>query len=148
VPEAKLRLEIPAQARFLGIAAAFVRTAAAQAGLDEEGTEAVEIASMEAVENVIDHSGVNGNDTVSISIWRSRDDLCIEIRDRGIPWPPDVIAGRIGKDMPPISAERGRGLAMMRALTDRVVLNQHKGGKSLRLVKRLQKVEATGSAAE
>jgi anti-sigma regulatory factor (Ser/Thr protein kinase) len=149
--ESRLHLDIPVSARWLQLAANFVRAAARKAGFDEDAIEAIEIASMEAVENVIDHSKLGRNDRLQMSIGHGggdESDFVIEIRDRGIPWPREVIAGKVGHDMPPPDSPRGRGLAMMRALMDEVTPRQGADGeKLLRLVKHRVRVDAAGSPA-
>ena len=139
----ELTLEIPAHARHLGVAAGFIRAAARVAGFEEDGVEAVEIAVMEAVDNVIDHARVGHEESVTIVVRQSGDDLIVEIRDMGVPWPERVLNGEVGVEMPPIYSERGRGMAMMRALMDEVTpLQRPDGGKTLRMVKRLLRVAA------
>lgn len=143
VSEPPLLLQMPAQARHLAVAAGFVRAAARLAGFDEDGTEAIEIAAMEAVENVIDHARVGGDEQLTVAVSREADDFVLEVRDRGIPWPTRVLTGEVGVDMPPIESERGRGLAMMRALMDEVApLSLPDGTKVLRMVKRLAQAVA------
>lgn len=141
--ESPLLLQMPARARHLGVAAGFVRAAARLAGFDEDGTEAIEIAAMEAVENVIDHARVGGEEQLAVAIARDGDDFILEVRDRGVPWPSRVLNGEVGLEMPPIESERGRGLAMMRALMDEVApLSRPDGTKVLRMVKRLVRAAA------
>jgi serine/threonine-protein kinase RsbW len=134
-------MEMPANARHLHVAAYFIKSVALLHGFDEEAVEAIEIAVMEAVENVIDHAS-EGAQTVGLQIWQNGDDFIVEICDQGIPWPPEILNGQVGRDMPPPEAPRGRGIAMMRALMDEVIpMNRPEGGKILRLVKRLSRVE-------
>jgi serine/threonine-protein kinase RsbW len=134
-------MEMPANARHLHVAAYFIKSVASLYGFEEEAVEAIEIAVMEAVENVIDHAR-GGAETVCLEIWLDADALIVEICDEGIPWPPEVLNGQVGRDMPPPEAPRGRGIAMMRALMDAVIpMNRPEGGKILRLVKRLTRVE-------
>lgn len=141
--EPPLQLQLPAHARHLALAAGFVRAAARLAGFDEDGTEAIEIAAMEAVENVIDHARVGRDERVTVSVFRDVDDFVLEVRDQGVPWPSRVLNGEVGREMPPIESERGRGLAMMRALMDDVApLSLPDGTKVLRMVKRLANVAA------
>jgi len=53
-----------------------------------------------------------------------------------------VLTGEVGSEMPPVDAARGRGLAIMRALMDRVMPVQGVDDtKALRLVKRLAQVK-------
>jgi serine/threonine-protein kinase RsbW len=142
VTEPRIRMEMPAHSRHLHVAAFFIKSVAAMAGFDEEAVEAIEISVMEAVENVIDHAS-EGADTVCLVIWQEKDHFVIEVQDEGIPWPREVLNGQVGREMPPPEAPRGRGLAMMRALMDEVIPeNRPEGGKTLRLIKHLTRVEA------
>lgn len=129
-------MEMPAHCRHLHVAAYFTKSVATLFGFDEESVEAIEIAVMEAVENVIDHAR-EGADTVRLIIWQENHDFVVEVRDEGIPWPREVLTGQVGVDMPPPDAPRGRGIAMMRALMDEVIPeNRPEGGKTLRMIKR------------
>jgi len=133
---------MPAHSRHLHVAANFIKAATTLHGLDEDSIEAVEISVMEAVENVIDHAQVGGNDSVTLTVWQEGDDFVVEVGDRGVPWPPEVLSGKIGREMPPPESPRGRGLAMMCALMDAVIPGNGDGGKTLKLVKRLTRIEA------
>ena len=135
-------LEMPARSRHLQVAASFIKAISTIAGFDEDATEAIEISVMEAVENVIDHAQVGGDDTVSLRVWQDQDDFVVEVGDHGIPWPEAILNGQIGRDMPPPDAARGRGLAMMRTLMDEVIPENGKnGGKTLRLIKHRTRIE-------
>ncbi len=148
MPERHSQLDIPVSARWLHVAANFIRAAAEGAGFDEDAIEAIEIASMEAVENVIDHSKLGGGDRLQIDAAIDGRDFVVQIRDRGIPWPNAVIAGQVGYDMPPPDAPRGRGIAMMRALMDEVTPWQGTDGeKVLRMVKRGPNADTAGASA-
>ena len=145
----RLHLDIPVSARWLHVAAKFISAAAEGAGFDEDAIEGIEIAAMEAVENVIDHSSLTGGDRLKLEAGLEGDDFIIEVRDRGIPWPSAVILGKVGHDMPPPESPRGRGLAMMRALMDEVTPRQGADGeKILRLRKHRVNVDAAGSSAQ
>ncbi|MDZ4805921.1 MAG: ATP-binding protein [Candidatus Eisenbacteria bacterium] len=148
MPERRLQLDIPVSARWLHVAANFIRAAAEGAGFDEDAMEAIEIASMEAVENVIDHSKLGSGDRLQLESTFDGRDFVVQIRDRGIPWPHEVTSGMVGHDMPPPDAPRGRGIAMMRALMDEVTPWQGTDGeKVLRMVKHRANVDAAGSSA-
>ena len=148
MPEPRLRLDIPVSARWLHVAANFIRAAAEGAGFDEDSIEAIEIASMEAVENVIDHSQLGSGDRLQLEAGVDPSGFVVEIRDRGIPWPREVIAGKVGHDMPPPESPRGRGIAMMRALMDEVIPSQGMNGeKVLKLVKHRVGADVAGSSA-
>lgn len=142
-------LEMPAHCKYLSVASGFIRSAASMAGFEEDGVEAIEIAAMEAVENVIDHAVVGRPGTVRLEIHQTRDSLVVDVKDRGVPWPKAVLNGKIGREMPPPDSARGRGLAMMRALMDDVIPRQAPDGtKTLRLIKRLSSVPAADQGTD
>ena len=64
----RLCLEIPVSSRYLHVAANFVRSAATLYGCDEDAMEAIEIAAMEGVENVIDHPQLDGRARLKIFV--------------------------------------------------------------------------------
>lgn len=145
VSDSRLCLEIPVSSRFLHVAAGFVRSAAVLYGCDEDAMEAIEIAAMEGVENVIDHAQLDGRARLKIFVEFENEQVIVEIRDRGVPWPREVLAGIVGTEMPPADSPRGRGLAMMRALMDQVTTQMGPDGeKILRLLKRRVSVGAAG----
>lgn len=145
VSDSRLSLEIPVSCRYLHVAANFIRSATALYGCDEDASEAIEIASMEGVENVIDHAQLDDGSRLRMIVEFVNDHFIVEIRDRGVPWPREVLAGIVGQDMPSPEAPRGRGLAMMRALMDDVTTQQGPDGeKILRLIKRRAGVGAAG----
>lgn len=145
VSDSRLSLEIPVSSRFLHVAANFVRSACVLYGCDEDALEAIEIAAMEGVENVIDHAQLDGRARLRIFIEFENEKVIVEIRDRGVPWPREVLTGVVGQEMPPAEAPRGRGIAMMRALMDQVTTQMGPDGeKILRLAKRRVGVGAAG----
>jgi serine/threonine-protein kinase RsbW len=145
VSDSRLCLEIPVSSRFLHVAANFVRSASVLYGCDEDAMEAIEIAAMEGVENVIDHARLDSRARIKIFVEFENEQVIVEIRDRGVPWPREVLSGTVGHEMPPAESPRGRGLAMMRALMDQVTTQMSPDGeKILRLMKRRVSVGATG----
>ncbi|WP_295383854.1 ATP-binding protein [uncultured Thiodictyon sp.] len=86
------------------------------AGCDSHSTFQLTLVVIEAVTNCIKH-GYRGEPGHLITIdWRHTDDCIeIEIRDRGVPLPADVLSRTT---MPPPEAEGGRGWPMILAWTD------------------------------
>lgn len=142
-------MQVPAHCNYLSVVAGFIRAAAVISGLDEDGVEAVEIAVMEAVENVIDHGGPDRATTVRVEVHPTPDSLTVEVKDRGRPWPRAVLDGEVGREMPPPEAARGRGMAMMHALMDEVTPVQYEdGSKTLRMIKKIPQARVAGQSGE
>jgi anti-sigma regulatory factor (Ser/Thr protein kinase) len=89
-----------------------------KAGCDDLDTFKLTLVVIEAVTNCIKH-GYRGEPGHPITIHWVCDGDCIqiEIRDRGIPLPTDVLSRTV---MPPPEAEGGRGWPMILAWTDAV----------------------------
>ena len=84
------------------------------------------IATNEAVANAIEHGSRDGSATVRVRATRDGDALRIEVIDSGGGHRPH-------RDDP----HRGRGLAVMRALTDSLVVDPTPGGTTVRLERAL-----------
>ena len=93
----------------------------------------VEVALSEACTNVLNHAGKGDAYEVAINI--SDQQLTMDVIDFGAGF------GQVqpGTSMPDPTAESGRGLALMRALTDRAVFDSVSGdGGAVHLMKRLR----------
>jgi serine/threonine-protein kinase RsbW len=86
-----------------------------QLGVDSGCASDIEVALTEACTNVILHSGPGDQYEVAIEL---DDEVCvIRIIDRGVGFDPEALA-----DSDDHSAESGRGMTLMHALVDQVVL--------------------------
>lgn len=102
----------------------------------------IELALSEACTNVLNHSGVSDSYEVGISV---RADRCeVRVADRGCGFDYEVLRQHQADD----DAERGRGLAIMRAVMDRAaVVSRPEHGTTVTLVKRLTFTEGSAAAA-
>ncbi len=99
--------------------------------VDPDTVADVVLATVEACTNVVRHSG-------DCSAYRLRviveEDRCeVEVVDRGVGFRPGPVA------LPPVTAERGRGMAIMQALVDRAeIRSEPHHGTTVRLSKRFR----------
>jgi serine/threonine-protein kinase RsbW len=128
----RLVLQLAPHPRSVGIVRRTLDRALDEAGLDAQYRDDLRLAVNEACTNVIDHAA-DADFDVRLTI----DDRCcvVEVADCGPGLPDTTLA-----DHPPADpeAETGRGLAIIRVLTDRLELfprNPH--GLTVRLVKHL-----------
>jgi serine/threonine-protein kinase RsbW len=122
---------IPAQLVAVRELAEVVREAARQAGLSDAGAIDLELAIVEAANNIVLH-GYAGR-AGEIEMLACLDGgLGVELRDTGIPIPPERLA-----DAPhaAVDAEHGRGLAIIRACVDRMEYASAGGVNCLTLFK-------------
>lgn len=129
-------LTIPSDLRLLALARAFVEAVCQVAGLDEQDTHAVVLATDEATNNIMRHAyqGRPGA-PVQIQCFIRPDRLEIRLHDEGAPFDLSAVPQlnpaelRIG----------GRGVFLMRKLMDELTV-EHQGdhGNTLRMVKRLR----------
>lgn len=90
----------------------------------EDAVHDVLLAVSEAVSNAVEHGARNDADRPIVVIASiSVDEVQITVRDHGV-WRDPVV-----------SAERGRGLGIMRALMDEVVVERHDDGTVVRLAR-------------
>jgi serine/threonine-protein kinase RsbW len=128
-----LMLRLPRDELSVPVARHVVRTAMEQAGVTTGCVDDVELALSEACTNVLLHAGPGDEYDVSLELPRGHCVLRVIDVGRGF----DAVA-------PPapagaqLEAERGRGLALMEALVDRVQFaSRPQAGTIVRLEKRL-----------
>jgi len=128
-------LSIPSEDKYIYLLDLVVSYASKEMEFDEETTEQVNLAIIEAGTNAIKHG--NKNDPEKSALFRfrlSKDKLIVSIRDHGAGFNPDNVGD-------PLSPENfmkpsGRGIFLMRALMDEVEYNMDNGdGTEVRLVK-------------
>lgn len=88
---------------------AFVHTRARRFGLDDERAGRLALAVSELVTNALQHAAGGG----TVRIWADRDDVTCDVTDSGP-------MRAFGRSMPPPTAIRGRGLALVERLCDEV----------------------------
>jgi serine/threonine-protein kinase RsbW len=129
---APVQFRIAADLAAVGPAAERVRDLAITA-IGQEGGEAVELAFVEAANNVIQHGGLRSGDELDILVTADGAGVTVELQDRGIPMPPDALADAAE---PEDLAESGRGLWLIRALADEVAYRSEDGVNRLTLTRR------------
>jgi len=130
----QLVLALPREMASVPVARRTVTAALKAAQVAPECLNEVEVALSEACTNVVRHAGHHHSYEVGISL--GDDSLIMDIVDFGegfgepAPW---------WSDMPDITAESGRGMALMRAFTDQADFDSVTGdGVSVHLVKNLR----------
>jgi serine/threonine-protein kinase RsbW len=94
----------------------------------------VALAVTEACANVIEHSS-DTEDEYEVTVVINEDICEIQVIDTGRGFDHESLVG----DMADVSAERGRGISLMRALADQVAFESRpQTGTVVRLVKRLE----------
>jgi anti-sigma regulatory factor (Ser/Thr protein kinase) len=102
-------------------------------GLEPVETESVVLAVHEAAANAIEHGYRDMEGDVAIDAILDEGTLAVEIRDHGA-W----------RDDPP-DPSRGRGLTMMRALTDSMHIDHDENGTTVRMRRRVGVADPSGS---
>lgn len=126
-------MTLPREAVSVPLTRRTVAAALTAAGVAGDCLAEVEVALSEACTNVLNHAGKGDAYEVAINI--SDQQLTMDVIDFGAGF------GQLqpGSPMPDPTAESGRGLALMRALTDQAVFDSVSGdGGSVHLMKRLR----------
>jgi anti-sigma regulatory factor (Ser/Thr protein kinase) len=114
-PDAQLRLSVPPNPKFGIYIRKEVVAFAHRHGIDDNDVSDFVSAIGEAVANAIEHARTER--PIEVSAWLLGDDcLYASVRDRGVGFTPDK--RMLAKNLADASAERGRGLAIMRRLSD------------------------------
>lgn len=127
-------IRIAANLAEVGPAADRVRDLAV-AALGQAGGEEVELAFVEAANNVIQHGFPDRQGCLDIFVHVSAGFMTLELRDRGRPMPPEALASAVEPDDP--FAESSRGLWLISALMDEVSYERDGDANRLVLTKRI-----------
>jgi serine/threonine-protein kinase RsbW len=128
----QVAMSLPREARSVPMVRRTVATALSNAGVTDDCVAEVEVALSEACTNVFQHAGPGASYDVVIVIGDER--LTIDVLDAGGGF--DHVDSR--STMAELDAEGGRGIALMRALSDRAVFDTVTGqGGSVHLMKYL-----------
>jgi anti-sigma regulatory factor (Ser/Thr protein kinase) len=112
-------------------------------GFDKDGRADIVLAVGEACNNAAEHGHVDrGHFTVGCVFHNGT--FRAEVRDRGCGFDPAALAPYSAEQVVPLG--RGRGIAIMRALMDRVTHSTTTGGTTVILEKRIAKSVAARSA--
>jgi serine/threonine-protein kinase RsbW len=116
--------------------AAFVRQACASSGVEEAAAIDLELAVVEAANNIVEHGGEQGlNSRIGLAFTRSPGVACVVLTDRGRPVSADLFSRC--REVPP-DALGGRGIAIIRSCVDEVAYSTCDGINRLRLVKQVR----------
>ena len=131
-PHLDLSLSLPRESSSVPV----VRRLAAQAlrafGVEGEDIDDVQVAITEACANVVDHA--TDSDTYEVKVELAADRCAITVVDQGLGFDATTVPERAAPD-----AESGRGLVLMRALTDNVAFqSQPQAGAVVHMVKTLR----------
>lgn len=124
-------LRIPARLEAVARFASVVREVGEAAGLGETEVVELELAVVEAANNIVSHGydGASGEIEMRVA---GEIGVAVELIDTGRPIPPGLL------ENPPsvsLDAERGRGLAIIRTCVDRLEYSSVQGTNRLRLFK-------------
>jgi len=125
-------LSLPQDAVSVPLARHTVAAMLAQTGIEPDCLSEVKVAVSEACTNVLDHAGSGGSYRVTIAL--ENDLLTMDVTDDG----PGFAESRLRPRMPEPLAERGRGAALIAALTDHANFDTvTSGGATVHMSKRL-----------
>jgi serine/threonine-protein kinase RsbW len=132
--------KFPARFASLSKIGGFIKQASAQAGLDESGTYAVQLAVDEACSNIIEHAyGGESKGEIQCTYKITNNSLKIILRDQGRAFDPDSIPDpNFGAPIEQLKP-RGAGIFLMRKLMDEVTFEfDSKQGNVLTMIKRIE----------
>jgi anti-sigma regulatory factor (Ser/Thr protein kinase) len=135
---APFALTIPSDLKLLALARAFVETVCFNCCFDDDFCDAVQLATHEALQNVIRHAHAGNSEALlEIQVFPLKDGLEIRLLDQGEPFDvsnvPYLEPGelRVG----------GRGVFLMRRLMDELASEPRRPqGNVLRMVKRFRTI--------
>jgi serine/threonine-protein kinase RsbW len=112
--------------------ASFVRDRAIAAGLSDEALADLELAVVEAANNIVLHGYAGDRGSIRATAGLTENEFMVELSDDAIALPDPVF----GDDpLPALTAESGRGLAIIAACVDRVAYRREGGRNYLTLFK-------------
>ena len=130
-----LRLGLPRESESVPVVRRILKHALQAIRIEDAVINDVEVALTEAVTNVLDHAG--GTEEYEVTASISGCDCVIEVMDRGFGFDDSEPSS------PPDEAEGGRGLLLMKAVSDRVSLSRHDTtGMTVRIEKHLSERRA------
>lgn len=139
-----VRLEIPAQPAFVGVARSVVAAVASSLdGIDDDRLEDLRVAVSEACTNAVEaHRRDSLDDRVIVRCTTTEDVLTICVEDRGGGFDPAQVPEPPDPEEDPTSSERGWGLQLIQALVDDVTFRQTDAGTAVDLIIRFGALES------
>jgi serine/threonine-protein kinase RsbW len=110
-----VRLDLPRETGSVSAVRRLLRCALSVLHVDRASRDDLEIAITEACANVVNHAA---GETFEVSLQVAEDRCTIDVLDRGDGFDPDAV----GTEAPGAGSERGRGLFLIRALSENVRL--------------------------
>ena len=133
------KLSLTADIEYLNLAMTFIRETAKLIGFGDTDIPKIELASEEAISNVIEHAFEGERGEVDIICERTPIGIKVSIRDKGIPFDPGRFQqyGQDGADVEDFTT-KGLGLQIIRESMDKVFFNNlGMEGKETQLIKYL-----------
>jgi serine/threonine-protein kinase RsbW len=128
--ELRLHLHLPVDVAGIPVARRLLRSTLTAFDVTRDCVDELELALAEACANVCHHAGLADRFEVVVRVAYGR--CVIEVIDQGVGFDPDLVRGA------GVDAERGRGLALMRAVLDQLDFAPGtQGGTVARLSKQL-----------
>ncbi len=144
-PARVVRLRLASRLEAVARAGEAVRAYALAAGLEADAAGDLELATVEAANNIVLHGYRGAADRrYALAIDVRAGEVRVALSDDGEAIPPAVLAA--GPAEWSAEAESGRGLALIRACADRLEYGRFRGHNRLLLFKRLPEPAAPGRA--
>ena len=110
---------LPSQIRFVNPALAFIRAMAASCGFSESELYDIEVASEEALTNLIKNAFEgHPEETFKLSVCFTETDFMITIYEKGVPFSPDEVVDYDPDKLDETMATDGLGFYLMKNMMD------------------------------
>ena len=124
-PIVQSSVTIPSAPEHLARVRDVIEITASQIGFPVEDVQRIVTAAFEAAVNAATHGSPLGpKNKITVDIRVYNDKLVVEVRDQGLGFDDNT-----DQEMPDITAPRGRGIPLMRALVDDVQFLSNDGGR-------------------
>lgn len=134
----RMQVELPSDARYVTVLRNMVTCLLKDVGLPAGPAADLQIAVSEACSNVVRHA--DGVAAYTVSLVLDDDGVEIEVRDAGVGTALSLVGGQ---PLAETDAEHGRGLHLMRALTDELAFERREDGTVVTFVKHWPVTHAT-----
>ncbi len=133
----RVRLRLASNLEDVALLGAAVRAFALEVALEPVAIDDLELASVEAANNIVIHGYAGASDRHYVAVIDVADgELRVSLSDDGEPIPKAALAPTPAEWS--LDGESRRGVAIMRVCTDRLEYGRVRGRNRLRLVKRLE----------